>query len=230
MYWHQRRSRSLVQDKVSRIVCRSRDPNPRLCIGNRAESYPGAQRSAEQTKQHSGKLCMRRDWYKAHKFIARDTIIVHPGSCLDSTQEIEPVTTGMARHSLNQLCQPVGAFDGTRSVYQTTLPPTWMNEAGWYCWTSSCCWVVGCCVQHSYCEYGIVCFDRSFGFGLWQGLNDFDRRFRQYFPPISHGFHLSQGYGQNLERLRDLCHTFVTPQNRWEALRIQYYFTSRVPQ
>jgi len=42
----------------------------------------------------------------SHKFVIRDTIKVHPGLCLDGTQEIEPMTTWMRGHSHDQLRQP----------------------------------------------------------------------------------------------------------------------------
>ena len=93
----------------------------------REQNHIPAYKEVLNKQQHSGRMRVRITCYQAHKFVVRDKINVHPGSCLDSTQEIEPVTTGMSRPSHNQLCQPVGTLIGMRSIYQRTLPPDWMK-------------------------------------------------------------------------------------------------------
>ena len=90
----------------------------------------------------------------SHKFVIRDTIKVHPGLCLDGTQEIEPMTTWMRGHSHDQLRQPaVMLSTKSQLIYRKRSLCPRLH------WLSLSCsrWVVGCSSWHAMVHTS--CFD-----------------------------------------------------------------------
>ena len=158
MHWHQR----LNSIKPAGLCDVAGTPTPDFTFAREQNHIP-AYKEVLNKQQHSGRMRVRSTCYQAHKFVVRDKINVHPGSCLDSTQEIEPVTTGMSRPSHTPTPNQLLSLECDWYIKDRCLLTDWMKLDDIGHQVSAECWVVGCCVQRSCCEcivwYALI--DRS---------------------------------------------------------------------
>ena len=141
-------------------------PTPDFALAREHKYIPQC-KQVLNIQHHSGRVGMRSACCQAHKFVDRDVINLHPGSCLDSTQEMEPepVTTGMPMPSLNRLCQPVGTLNATRLI-SSSKRRCLLDDIGHQVAVELLVVVCSMMLHVVSTILDIVCFDRSFGFGM----------------------------------------------------------------